>query len=123
MFAKLIHILMLTLQGCTVMKISQIPLLVRVSRTGFIIIFTECPVFWQSKLQTETALSTIEAKFIALSACCRELFPIIDMVCLLAEATNLPIGNTTMNVSIHKDNLGALVLAKTLLCNQVNLVS
>jgi len=46
-------------------------------RIGFIIIFADCPVFWQSKLQTETALSTIEAKFIALSACCRELFPII----------------------------------------------
>jgi hypothetical protein len=65
-------------------------------------------------LQTETALSMMKAKIIALSACCRELFPIIDMVCSLAEATNLPIGNTTMNVSIHEDNLGVLVLAKTL---------
>ncbi len=46
------------------------------SRTGFIIIFADCPVFWQSKLQTEMALSTMEAKIIALSACCRELFPI-----------------------------------------------
>ncbi len=36
------------------------------------------------------------------------------MVCSLAVATNLPIGNMTMNVSIHEDNLGALVLAKTL---------
>ena len=35
---------------------------------GFIIIFADCPVFWQSKLQTEAALSTIEAKIIALSA-------------------------------------------------------
>ncbi len=51
---------------------------------------------------------------IALSACCRELFPIIDMVCSLAVATNLPFGNTTMNVSIHEDKSGALVLAKTL---------
>ncbi len=84
------------------------------SCTGFIITFVECPVFWQSKLQTETDLSTMEAKIIALSACCRELFPIIDMVCSLAEATNLPIGNTTMNVSIHEDNLGVLVLAKIL---------
>ncbi len=84
------------------------------SHTGFIITFAECPVFWQSKLQTETALSTMEAKIIAFSACCRELFPILDMVCSLALATNLPIGNTTMNVFIHEDNLGALVLAKTL---------
>ncbi len=84
------------------------------SCTGFIITFAECPVFCQSKLQTETALSTMEAKIIALSACCRELFPIIDMVCSLAVATNFPIGNTTMNVSIKENNLGAVVLAKTL---------
>jgi hypothetical protein len=84
------------------------------SHTGFIITFAECPMFWQSKLQTETTLSMMEAKIIALSACCRELFPIIGMVCLLAEATNFPIGNTTMNVSIHEDNSGALVLAETL---------
>ncbi len=38
------------------------------SRIGIIIIFADCPVFWQSKLQTEMALSTIEAKIIALSA-------------------------------------------------------
>jgi hypothetical protein len=84
------------------------------SRTGFIITFAECPVFWQLKLQTETALSRMEAEIIALSAWCRELFPIIDMVHLLAEDTNLPIGNMTMNVSIHEDNTGALVLAKAL---------
>ncbi len=84
------------------------------SHTGFVITFAECPMFWQSKLQTKTALSKMEAKIIALSACCRELFPINDMVCSLAEATDIPIGNTTMNVSIHEDNSGALMLAKTL---------
>jgi hypothetical protein len=36
------------------------------------------------------------------------------MVHLMAKATNLSIGNTTMNVSIHGVNSGALVLAKTL---------
>ncbi len=84
------------------------------SCTGFIITFADCPVYSQSKLQTETALLTMEAKIIALSACCRELFPIIDMVRSMAEATNLPVGDTTMNVSIHEDNPGALVLAQTL---------
>ncbi len=82
------------------------------SWTGFIITFAECPVLWQSKLQTETALSTMEA--IALSACCSELFPIMDMVKSLTESVNLLIRIRTMNVSIHEDNLGALVLAKTL---------
>ncbi len=60
------------------------------------------------------SLSTMEAKIISLSACCRELFPIIDMVRSMAEDTNLPDGDTTMNVSIHEDNSGALVLAQTL---------
>jgi hypothetical protein len=31
------------------------------SCTGFIITFADCPVYWQTKLQTETALSTMEA--------------------------------------------------------------
>ena len=84
------------------------------SRTGFVITFADCPVFWQSKLQTETALSTMEAEIIALAHSCRELFPIIDLTKLLGGAVGLPIGDTTMNVSIHEDNAGALVLAKTL---------
>jgi hypothetical protein len=46
------------------------------SRTGFIITLADCPVVWQSKLQTEMTLSMTEAKIMALSACCRELFPI-----------------------------------------------
>ncbi len=37
------------------------------SRTGFIIMYTGCPIDWKSKLQTEIALSTTEAEYIALS--------------------------------------------------------
>jgi len=43
-----------------------------------------------------------------------ELFPIMDMVSSVTKSVKLPIGKTTMNVSIHEDNSGALVLAKTL---------
>jgi hypothetical protein len=58
----------------------------------------------------------MEAEIIALSACYGELFlfPIIDMVCSLAEATNLPIGNMITNVPINEDDSGALVMAKIL---------
>ena len=56
----------------------------------------------------------MEAEIIALSACCRELFPIMDMVSSVTKSVKLPIGRITMNVSIHEDNSGALVLAKTL---------
>ena len=84
------------------------------SRTELIITFADCPVLWASKLQQETALSTMEAEIIALAHSCRELFPIIDMTNSLGEAIGLPIRDTTMNVSIHEDNAGALVMARTL---------
>ena len=50
----------------------------------------------------------------ALADSCRELFPIMDMVSMLGEKSGLPVSNATMNVSIHEDNAGALVLAETL---------
>ena len=37
------------------------------SWTGFIITVAESPVLWQSKLQTETTLSTMEAEVVALA--------------------------------------------------------
>ena len=84
------------------------------SRTGFVITFADVPILWKSQLQTETALSTMEAEIIALSACCRDLLPIIDIVESVTSSVKLPIGETTMKLSVHEDNSGALVLAKTL---------
>ena len=54
----------------------------------------------------------MEAEIIALAACCKELFPIMDMVSSVTNSVKLPIGKTTMSVSIHDENSGALVLAK-----------
>ncbi len=45
------------------------------SRTGYVICLSDCPVLWISKLQTEIALSTMEAEYVALSASCLDLFP------------------------------------------------
>ena len=85
------------------------------SRTGFIITVAHCPVLWVSKLQTETALSTMEAEIIALAHSCRELFPIINIVVELGKVVGLPTKDlTTMHVSIHEDNAGALILAETI---------
>ncbi len=52
------------------------PVCVR-SRTGYVITVSRCPIYWSSKLQTETATSTKEAEIIALGSCCHELLPII----------------------------------------------
>ena len=56
----------------------------------------------------------MEAEIVALVHSCRELFPIMDMVTVLGPAVGLLVGDTTMNVSIHEDNAGALILAQTL---------
>jgi hypothetical protein len=39
------------------------------SWTGYVISVANCPVMWQSKLQTETALSTMETEIVAISHC------------------------------------------------------
>jgi hypothetical protein len=67
--------LMLTLPECMGMKTLLIAC--AKSRSGFVIVFAGVPVMWQSKLQTETAFSTMEAEIIAPAACMRELIPII----------------------------------------------
>ena len=85
------------------------------SHTGFVMTVANCPVIWSSKLQTETALSTMEAETIALASCCRELFPIMDQVSKIVNAVGMPDpDNPTMHVTIHEDNSGALILSNTL---------
>jgi hypothetical protein len=43
------------------------------SCTGFVICIAKCPVLWVSRLQTETAFSTMHAEYIALSTAMRDL--------------------------------------------------
>ncbi len=62
------------------------------SCSQFVIVFAGVPVLWQSKLQTQTAL----AEVIALSACMKELIPIMDMVQSLAVAVGIPAGDVNM---------------------------
>eukprot|EP00956_Cyclotella_meneghiniana_P021875 scaffold40516_cov93-Cyclotella_meneghiniana.AAC.5 len=85
------------------------------SRTGFLITVSDCPMVWVSKLQTETALSTMETEVNALAHCCRDLFPVIDIVSEIRKTVGLETDDVaTMHVSIHEDNAGAaLVLAET----------
>ena len=84
------------------------------SCTGFVIWFADVPSFWRSQPQSETTLCTMEAEIIALSACFRHLFPIINMVESMTGSVNLPIGETTMKLSVHEDNPDACMLAKPL---------
>ncbi len=85
------------------------------SRTGYMITVANCPIMWQSKLHSGTALSTMESKIVVKSHGCHELFPIMDEVSIMGKAIGLSVGDTNIQVLVHKDNAGALVLATTLL--------
>ncbi len=50
------------------------------SRSGWIIFYAGCPVSWASKLQSQVALSTTEAKYIAMSQALRDVIPIMGLL-------------------------------------------
>jgi len=82
------------------------------SRMGYIITYAGCPMHWTSKMQTEIALSTTEAEYIALSQSMREVLPIIW---LLEEARQfgIPVLNAKPKVhcKVFEDNAGAIEIA------------
>ena len=49
-------------------------------QTGMVIMYANCPIFWRSSLQTEIALSTVEAEYIALSSALRQVLPLMKMM-------------------------------------------
>ena len=82
------------------------------SRSGYVIRYCGCPVTWRSKLQTEVALSTTEAEYVALSHSLREVIPIMN---LLQEAKDKHINvhhvKPIIRCTVFEDNDGALELA------------
>ena len=46
------------------------------SRNGFVVTFANCPLLWVSKLQTDSALSTLNSEFLALFHSVRSLLPL-----------------------------------------------
>jgi hypothetical protein len=50
------------------------------SRTGYVVMYAGCPIIWGSTLQSEIALSTTEAEYLALSTALRQTIPIMRLV-------------------------------------------
>jgi hypothetical protein len=83
------------------------------SHTGYVICLSDCPVLWVSKLQTEIALSTMEAEYVSLSTSCRDLFPMIDLTKEICSSLSLQLDNVVnMHVKVHEDNVGTHILGK-----------
>ena len=64
------------------------------SRMGYIITYAGCPMHWSSRMQTEIALSTTEAEYIALSQAMREVLPILWLM-KEARQQGIPVLNAT----------------------------
>ena len=74
------------------------------SRTGMVIMYANCPIFWRSSLQTEIALSTVEAEYIALSSALRQVLPLMTMMEEINEVFTLLISNPNFVCKVHEDN-------------------
>jgi len=84
------------------------------SRTGFVICYANCPVVWCSKLQTEIALSTAEAEYIALSHALREAIPIQNLTKEINCVFPLYIPQTNFCLTVHEDNCSTIAMAESL---------
>ena len=50
------------------------------SRAGYVISCAGCPIHWCSKMESEIALSTTEAEYIAMSMAMREVLPFLNLM-------------------------------------------
>jgi hypothetical protein len=81
------------------------------SRTGYYMLLGNVPVLWASKLQTEIALSTMEAEYIALSTAMRAFIPIRHVLQELVSTFKLPVDKESLISTVFEDNQPALTLA------------
>ena len=68
----------------------------------------DCPITWTSRLQTEIALSTTEAEYIALSSGMRELLPTRSLLEEVVSKLDLKLqdGSTTVKSTVFEDKMG-----------------
>ena len=81
------------------------------SRTGFIITIGQSPITWSSKLQTEIALSTMEAEYIAASTSMRSLLPLRNQLAKIITHLHLNPAGPSFVCTVWEDNQAALQLA------------
>ena len=73
----------------------------------------ENPIHWASKLQTTTALSTVEAEYCALSMALREFLPMRETAQQICLVFGVDMGkDNKLKSTVFEDNSGALALAK-----------
>jgi hypothetical protein len=82
-------------------------------RTGYLIMYADCPILWVSWLQTEIALSTAEAEYIALSQSLRNVIPLITPLQEINKVFLVHVKTSTFVCTVHKDNQSCIMMVTT----------
>jgi hypothetical protein len=69
-------------------------------------------IVWATRLQTVFALSTTEAKYIALSTALRNVIPMMDQLSELKDNSYDVQNKPTVHCKLFEDNLGVLEFAQ-----------
>ena len=83
------------------------------SRTGYIIRYSGCPIGWCSKFQTGIALSTAEAEYIALYQALRTVIPLMTLVEYLSDIFSLYINKPDFHCNVFEDNQSCISMTES----------
>ncbi len=81
------------------------------SCTGFVITYENCPIYWASCLQTEIALSTAKAEYIAMSSALRKVIPLMTPMKELHTIFPVHIIKPNFFCKVHEDNQSTIRMA------------
>ena len=84
------------------------------SRTGFVIRYAGFPVIRSKTLQTEIALYTAEAEYIAMSQSLQEALPVHRSAKEINSIVPLFTPTTNFFLTVHEDNLSSISMAEYL---------
>ena len=73
--------------------------------------YASCPILWVSRLQTEIALSTAKAKYIALLQALHDLIPLITLLKKVNAVFPVHVNTPTFVCKVHWDNQSCIKMA------------
>ena len=83
------------------------------SRSGWVVFYARCPIIFASRLQSQVALSTTEAEYIALSTALRDVIPIMELFGeMIKRGHKVACNEPVIYCKVFEDNSGALELAR-----------
>ena len=82
------------------------------SRTGYIVFYAGCPMMWASRMQTEIALSTAEAEYIACSTALRDVLSLMQLLREINKIFPVKQPKPEIHCKVYEDNESCIAMAK-----------